>query len=60
MSNTKRAVEVVIDEKVPEVPVSQTKADFLALIAAYKAKNPRKFAIKEAAGEFDAKLAKLS
>jgi peptidoglycan hydrolase-like protein with peptidoglycan-binding domain len=59
MSEKKRAVEIVRDEKAPVVPVSQTKADFLALLAAYKIKNPVKYAIKEASGEFAAKLAKI-
>lgn len=62
MAETKksRVVEVIIDEKAPQVQVSQTKADFLALLEAYKKKNPVKFALKEASGEFDRKLATLS
>ena len=57
MAETKkaRAVEVIRDEKEPRIPVTETKADFKALIEAYAKRNPEKYALKKAA--LDAQLA---
>lgn len=56
-SKKNRAVEVIRDEKNPEIPTTQTKAEFTALMAAYARRNPVKYALKEAA--LKAKLATL-
>ena len=54
---SKRAVEVIIDEKAQPVVESVTKEAYQALLNAYAAKNPAKFEQKKAA--LLAKLASL-
>lgn len=56
----KNILNVKIDSKEPQnndVPQVREKAEFEALIEAYKARNPVKYALKKA--ELEAKLAKL-
>jgi hypothetical protein len=49
MAEKKRAVEVIIDEKVPQVEVSQSKVDAQALVDAYAKRNPAKYELKKEA-----------
>ena len=49
MTEKKRAVEIIIDEKVPPVVASQSKADAQALVDAYAKRNPVKYELKKEA-----------
>ncbi len=52
-----RAVEIIIDEKEPQVVQAQTKENFTALMAAYSRRNPAKYEAKKEA--LEKKLASL-
>ena len=49
MSETKknRAVEVIIDEKVPPVELTQSALDAQALVDAYAKRSPEKYEVKK-------------
>ncbi|MFA6314978.1 MAG: hypothetical protein WC648_01230 [Candidatus Paceibacterota bacterium] len=51
MAETKknRAVEIIKDEKAPEVVSSQTQADAQALVDAYAKRSPAKYELKKEA-----------
>lgn len=51
MAETKktRAVEVIKDEKAPEILATTSKADAQALVDAYAKRSPEKYALKEKA-----------
>lgn len=59
MAETKhnRTVEIIKDEKAPQVVQTQSKAEFAALIGAYAKKNPVKYELKKKA--LEAKLSTL-